>query len=54
MNLMEKRIENIMKVMQAAKDYDMKVIWNNKLQQLFDLRARRAYERLENQGGMVH
>lgn len=51
---MEKRIENIMKVMQAAKDYDMKVIWNSKLQQLFDLRARRAYERLENQGGMVH
>ena len=54
MSLIEKRIENLIKVMKDAKDYDMKVIWNSKLQQLFDLRARRAYERLENQGGMVH
>ena len=52
--MMEKRIENIMKVMQAAKDYDMKVIWNNKLQQLFDRRKTKAYERLEDQARMVH
>ena len=40
MSLIEKRIENLIKVMKDAKDYDMKVIWNNKLQQLFDLRAK--------------
>ena len=38
MSLIEKRIENLIKVMKDAKDYDMKVIWNNKLQQLFDRR----------------
>ena len=54
MSLTERRIENIMKVMKKAKDYDMKVIWNNKLKQLFDRREAKAYERLENQGGMVH
>ena len=54
MSLMEKRIENIMKVMKKAKDYDMKVIWNDKLQQLFDRRKAKAYERLEDQARMVH
>ena len=49
MSLMEKRIENIMKVMKKAKDYDMKVIWNNKLKQLFDRRKAKAYERFEDQ-----
>ena len=46
---MEKRINNLMLVMKRAKDYDMKDMWSRKLQQLFDLRARKAYERLENQ-----
>ena len=54
MSLTERRIENIMKVMKKAKDYDMKVIWNSKLQQLFDRRKAKAYERLEDQARMVH
>ena len=54
MSLMEKRIENIMKAMKKAKDYDMKVIWNNKLKQLFNRREAKAYERLEDQARMVH
>ena len=54
LSLMEKRIENIMKVMKKAKDYDMKVIWNNKLKQLFNRREAKAYERLEDQARMVH
>ena len=53
MDLMEKRINNLMLVMKRAKDYDMKDMWSRKLQQLFDLRARKAYERLENQARMV-
>ena len=54
MSLIERRIENLIKVMKDAKDYDMKVIWNNKLQQLFDRRKTKAYERLEDQARMVH
>ena len=54
MSLIEKRIENLIKVMKDAKDYDMKIIWNNKLQQLFDRRKTKAYERLEAQARMVH
>ena len=54
MSLTERRIENIMKVMKKAKDYDMKVIWNNKLNQLFQRREATAYERLEDQARMVH
>ena len=53
MSLTERRIENLMKVMKIAKDYDMKVIWNSKLQQLFDRRKAKAYERLEDQARMV-
>ena len=36
MSLTDKRIDNIMKVMRKAKHYDMKVIWNDKLQKLFE------------------
>ena len=54
MSLIEKRIENLIKVMKDAKDYDMKIIWNNKLQQLFDRRKAKAHERLEDQARMVH
>ena len=54
MSLIEKRIENLIKVMKDAKDYDMKVIWNNKLQQLFNRRKAKAYERLEDQARMGH
>ena len=54
MSLIEKRIENLIKVMKDAMDYDMKIIWNNKLLQLFDRRKAKAYERLEDQARMVH
>ena len=54
MSLTERRIENIIKAMKRAKDYEMKAIWNNKLQQLFETRKTKAYERLENQARMVH
>ena len=54
MSLVERRIENIMQAMRKAKDYDMKVIWNNKLKQLFETRKAKAYERLEDQARMVH
>ena len=54
MSLVERRIENIMQAMRKAKDYDMKVIWNYKLQKLFEIRKRKAYERLEHKARMVH
>jgi hypothetical protein len=54
MSLMEKRIDNILKAMRDAKDYEMKSIWNRKLQQLFEVRGRKAFERLEDQARMVH
>jgi hypothetical protein len=54
MSLMEKRVDNILKAMRDAKDYEMKSIWNRKLQQLFEVRGRKAFERLEDQARMVH
>jgi ribosomal protein L29 len=54
MSLMEKRIDNILKAMRDAKDYEMKSIWNRKLQELFEVRGRKAFERLEDQARMVH
>ena len=54
MSLIEKRIENLIKVMKDAKDYDMKVIWNDKLQQLLELERRQQNERLQDQARMVH
>lgn len=54
MSVMDRRIDNVMKAMREAKDYDMKMIWNSKLQALFKLKKRRAYERLEDQARMVH
>jgi hypothetical protein len=54
MSLMEKRIDNILKAMKDAKDYEMKSIWNRKLQQLFEVRGRKAFERLEHEARMVH
>ena len=53
-NMMEKRIDNVMKAMREAKDYGCKMIWNNKLQQLFEMRKVKAYERLEDKPRMVH
>ena len=54
MSLLEKRMDNILKAMREAKDYEMKSIWNRKLQELFKIRERRAHERLEHQARMVH
>ena len=54
MKNINKRIDNVMKVMREAKDYGCKMIWNNKLQQLFDRRKTKAYERLEDQARVVH
>jgi hypothetical protein len=51
MSLMERRIENIMKI---AKDYEMKSIWSRKLRELFEVRGRKAFERLEDQARMVN
>ena len=39
MSLMERRIENIMKAMRKAKDYEMKSIWSRKLRELFEVRG---------------
>jgi hypothetical protein len=54
MSLIEKRIENIMKAMRKAEDYEMKSIWNRKLRELLEVRGRKAFERLEDQARMVH
>ena len=54
MSLKERRIENIMKAMKRAKDYEMKSIWSRKLRELFKVRGRKAFERLEDQARMVH
>ena len=54
MSLTERRIENIIKAMKRAKDYEMKAIWNTKLQQLFKTRKTKAYERLQDSARMVH
>ena len=54
MTLIEKRIENIMKAMKRAKDYEMKSIWSTKLRELFEMRGRKAFERLEDKARMVH
>jgi len=54
MSLLEKRMDNILKAMREAKDYEMKSIWNRKLQELFEVRGRKAFERLEHEARMVH
>ena len=54
MTIMERRINNVMKVIKEAKDDDVKSIWSNKLQQLFKLRERQAHERLQDSARSVH
>ena len=54
MTSINKRIDNVMKVMREAKDYECKMIWNKHLQELFEIRKRKAYERLQDQARMVH
>ena len=54
MAVLERRIDNILKAMREAKDYEMKSIWNRKLQELFEIRGRKAFERLEHEARMVH
>ena len=54
MSIMDRRINNVLKAMREAKDYEMKSIWNRKLQELFKIRKDRAYERLQHEARMVH
>ena len=54
MTVLERRIDNILKAMREAKDYEMKSIWNRKLQELFKIRKDRAYERLQHEARMGH
>ena len=54
MKNINKRIDNVMKVMREAKDYECKMIWNKHLQKLFDIRKRKACERLQDSARMVH
>ena len=54
MKEVNKRIDNVMKVMRDAKDYECKMIWNKHLQKLFEIRKRKAYERLQDQARMLH
>jgi ribosomal protein L29 len=54
MSIMDRRINNVLKAMRDAKDYEMKSIWNRKLQELFEVRGRKAFERLEHEARMVH
>ena len=54
MKNINKRIDNVMKVMREAKDYECKMIWNKHLQKLFEIRKRKAYERLQDSARMVH
>ena len=53
-NNINNRIDNVLKVMRVAKDYECKMIWNKHLQKLFEIRKRKAYERLQDQARMVH
>ena len=54
MSIMDRRINNVLKAMREAKPYDMKMIWNRKLQELFRIRGEKAVERLEHEARMVH
>ena len=54
MSIMDRRINNVLKAMREAKPYDMKMIWNKKLQELFRIRGEKAFERLEHEARMVH
>jgi hypothetical protein len=54
MSLMSRRIDNVLKAMRDCKDEHMQGIWNIKLQQLFEIRKAKAYERFEDQARMVH
>ena len=47
MSIMDRRINNVLKAMREAKPYDMKMIWNRKLQELFRIRGEKAFERLQ-------
>ena len=54
MNSFAKRLENLQRVREAAKDSDMKRIWYIKELQLVNQRKEKAHERLQDQARMVH
>tara|TARA_S200002703_G_scaffold141109_1_gene132722 strand:- start:249 stop:416 length:168 start_codon:yes stop_codon:yes gene_type:complete len=51
---MDKRINNVLKAMKRAKDYDMKVIWSRKLHALFEIKGREHEERIQDGARSVH
>ena len=54
MNSFAKRLENLQRVSEAAKDSHMKRIWYIKELELVNQRKEKAHERLQDQARMVH
>jgi len=54
MNSFAKRLENLQRVREVAKDPDMKRIWYIKELELVNQRKEKAHERLQDQARMVH
>ena len=54
MNSFARRLENLQRVREAAKDPDMKRIWYIKELELVNQRKEKAHERLQDQARMVH
>jgi len=52
--LMDKRINNVLKAMKQAKDYDMKVIWSRKLHKLFEIKVKEHEQRIQDGAREVH
>ena len=53
MKNMNKRIDNVLRAMKNAQDYECKLIWNKHLQALIKLK-RRKNERFRHQSKLVH
>lgn len=52
-NNINKRIDNVLRAMKNAQDYECKLIWNKHLQALIKLK-RRENERFRHQSKLVH
>lgn len=52
-NNINKRIDNVLRAMKNAQDYECKLIWNKHLQALIKLK-RRKNERFRHQSKLVH
>ena len=49
-----KQIDNVLKAMKNAQDYECKLIWNKHLQALIKLKRRKKNERFQYQSKLVH